>query len=275
MKKNKIVVHCIVKNEENFIWYALQSVLPFVDKIMVWDTGSGDKTVEIIKSIKSSKIDFVEKGPVDSNSFTGVRNEMIQATDKQKYNWLMILDGDEIWPDSSITKIVKYINSHPLTQAIFINTTNVVGDIYHKQPKSAGHYKIKGKVGHLSLRFINLQEVSNLKVDLPHGQQGFFSNGQLIQELPRVDYVNTAYLHTTHLPRSSQDKSTIKRSLKLKYELGEKISLQDIPQIVFNDHPSIVPDITKRMGSWTYIKCLFFTLPRRLKRAIFQPSEGY
>jgi len=275
VKKNKIIVHCVVKNEENFIWYALQSVLPFVDKIMVWDTGSEDKTVEIIKSIKSPKIDFVEKGSVDANSFTGVRNEMIQKTDKQKYNWLMILDGDEIWSKNSLNKVIKYINSHPKTQAIFINTINAVGDIYHKQPQSAGHYKIKGKAGHLSLRFINLKEIPNLKVDLPHGQQGFFSNGQLIQDLPRVDYVDTAYLHTTHLPRSSRDKSTIKRSLKLKYELGNIIPPRDIPEVIFGDHPSMVPDLTKRMSLWTYTKCLIFTLPRRLKRALFQSPEGY
>lgn len=271
----KIIAHCLVKNEENFIWYALQSVLPFVDKIMAWDTGSEDKTVEIIKSIKSPKIDYMEKGSVDSNSFTKVRNEMLLATDKQKYNWLMILDGDEIWPANSIIKVKKYIKSHPKTQAIFLNTINAVGDIFHKQPKSAGHYKIKGKTGHFSLRFINLKEVPNLKVDLPHGQQGFFSNGQLIQYLPRVDYVDTAYLHTTHLPRSSKDKSTLKRSQKLKYELGNRLSLQDIPEVIFSDHPSIVPDVKKRMSSWTYIKCLLLTLPRRLKRTLLLPQEGY
>ncbi|MBU1256082.1 hypothetical protein KKA49_00135 [Patescibacteria group bacterium] len=56
MTRIKIIVHCLVKNEERFIWYAIKSVLPFVDKIMVWDTGSTDKTIQIIKSIKSKKI---------------------------------------------------------------------------------------------------------------------------------------------------------------------------------------------------------------------------
>ena len=223
MQKNRIIVHCLVKNEENFIWYAINSVIPYVDKIMVWDTGSEDKTVEIIKSIKSPKIEFAEKGSVDSNTFTKVRNEMLDATDKEKYNWLMILDGDEIWPSNSMLKVKKFIDSHPKTQAVFVNTWNAVGDIYHKQPKSAGHYKIKDRSGHLSLRFINLWEVPNLKVDLPHGQQGYFSNGTLIQELPRVDYVDVSYLHTTHLQRSSLDDTTLKRKIKRKYELGEKI----------------------------------------------------
>ena len=275
MVRPKIVVHCLVKNEENFIWYALKSVLPFVDRIMVWDTGSEDKTVKIIKSIKSSKIDFVEKGSVDSITFTTVRNEMLQATDKQKYNWLMVLDGDEIWPKNSLTKIVKHIESHPQTQAIFLNTMNVVGDIYHKQPKSAGHYKIKGKEGHLSLRFINLEKVSNLFVNLPHGHEGYFSNGTLVQKLPHVDYLDVWYLHTTHLQRSSLDQLTLKRKMKRKYELGDLIPRDEIPEIIFKKHPQIVPDVSQPMNFLTFLKCALLTIPRRIKRKLVTPKEGY
>lgn len=275
MKKNKLIVHCLVKNEENFIWYAINSVLPYVDKIMVWDTGSEDKTVEIIKSIKSPKIDFAEKGSVDSNSFTKVRNEMLQATDKEKYDWLLILDGDEIWPSDSIIKVKKYIEGHPKTQAVFLNTVNAVGDIYHKQPKSAGHYHIKDKTGHLSLRFINLKEVPNLKVDLPHGQQGYFSNGILIHELPRVDYLNIWYLHTTHLQRSSLDNSTLKRKMKRKYELGELINKRELPEVLFVKHPSVVPSVIHRMDLFTFLRCLIQTIPRRLRRKLITLKEGY
>ena len=48
--KNRITVHTLVKNEERWIWYALKSVLPFVDQIIVWDTGSTDKTTAIIRA---------------------------------------------------------------------------------------------------------------------------------------------------------------------------------------------------------------------------------
>lgn len=275
MKSHKIVVHCLVKNEENFIWYALNSILPFVDKILVWDTGSEDKTVEIIKSIKSPKIDFQEKGSVDSNRFTDVRNEMLKATAKKKYDWLMILDGDEIWPSNSISTVRRYIEKYPNTQAVFVNTFNAVGDIYHKQPQSAGHYRIKNKFGHLGLRFINLKECPSLKVDLPHGQQGYFSGRTLIQELPRVDYVNSWYLHTTHLQRSSLDRSTLKRIQKRKFELGEKISRDMLPKIIFLKRPSIVPDVTEPMKPITFLKCLILTIPRRIKRMFIPPQEGY
>ena len=48
----KVWAHTLVKNEERYIWYAVMSVIDWVDKILIWDTGSTDKTVEIIKEIE-------------------------------------------------------------------------------------------------------------------------------------------------------------------------------------------------------------------------------
>ena len=43
--KNDITVHCVVKNEERWIWFAINSILDIAEKILVYDTGSTDKTV--------------------------------------------------------------------------------------------------------------------------------------------------------------------------------------------------------------------------------------
>lgn len=269
MKKNKIIVHCLIKNEENFIWYALQSILPFVDKIMVWDTGSEDKTVEIVKSIKSSKINFREIGNVDQNSFTKARDDMLKATDKQKYNWLMILDGDEIWPSYAMKKVLKHISANPDTQAIFVKTINSTGDIYHKKPESAGHYKIKEISGHLGLRLINLKKLPGLHVDLPYGKEGYFSKENiLVQNLQDVDFVDTIYLHATHLRRSSLDIITLKRAFKRKFELGKCVIRHKLPKVLFSKHPKIVPDVTQKMCFSTWLLCFLETVPRQLKRLL-------
>jgi len=52
----KIVAHTLIKNEENFVWYALNSVIDYVDEIKIGlDSGTSDKTEEIIRNIKNSK----------------------------------------------------------------------------------------------------------------------------------------------------------------------------------------------------------------------------
>ena len=50
----KIWANTVVHNEENFIWFAIMSVVDYVDKVLVYDTGSTDQTVSIIKEIKKA-----------------------------------------------------------------------------------------------------------------------------------------------------------------------------------------------------------------------------
>src|SRR3989344_3752116 len=103
----KIWAHTLVKNEERYIWYAVMSVIDYVDRILIWDTGSTDKTFEIVEEIKKlypDKVDFREVGNVDINQFTIIRNKMLDRTNS---DWFMILDGAEVWWKGSISEIVK------------------------------------------------------------------------------------------------------------------------------------------------------------------------
>jgi|WetSurMetagenome_2_1015567.scaffolds.fasta_scaffold77150_2 hypothetical protein len=276
MSKAKIIVHCLVKNEENFIWYALNSVLPYVDKIMVWDTGSKDRTIDIIKLIKSPKIDFQEVHSISAREHPRMRNKMLEATDKTKYRWLMILDGDEIWPSKNLEKVIYHLETHPETQAVYMRTFNTIGDIFHKRVDSAGHYHIKDMTGCLNLRFLNLKNIPGLHAKHPHGQEGYYSGDNiLVQDLPKVDFVETFYLHTTRLRRSPLDDVTLKRKGKRKLELGDRISQKMLPEILFVERPSIVPDVTKPMSYWTFLLCALFTIPRRLRRKLVKLPEGY
>lgn len=71
---NSVTAHMIVKNEDQFIWYAISSVLPYVDKFIIFDTGSTDKTVEIIRLFKDKKIVFKQKEKVDALGLAALRN---------------------------------------------------------------------------------------------------------------------------------------------------------------------------------------------------------
>jgi glycosyltransferase involved in cell wall biosynthesis len=250
MKVARIVAQCLIKNEERFIWYALNSVLPFVDQIMVWDTGSTDDTIKIIHQITSPKINIQLKKSVSPEAFSHLRQQMLEEIPKG-YDWLMILDGDEIWPQKSLWQIKHFINLHPDFETVVVKTNNLTGDIYHRLPESTGKYRFKNQIGHLSLRFINLS-IPGLKVDKPYGHEGYFDENNLpIQNRDphKMEILNLYYHHATGLRRSSRDTDVMQRSGKRKYELGEIIAEDQIPEIFFVPKSTIVPNVTSPMGS--------------------------
>src|SRR3989344_4290900 len=213
----KITACCLVCNEERWIWYSIMSVLDFVDEILVWDTGSADKTSEIIKSIKSSKIKFREVGIVDAQTFTQMRNQMLSEV---KTDWILILDGDEIWTDEATheSKLLMNSNANYLINTYF----NPLGDVYHFQNENAGRYKIKSWSGHISIRLVNKESIFGLHFANPYGSEGLVNGqGMLLQndeELKTV-LVKEKYLHATHLERSVNNQ-VMMRKQKYKYELG-------------------------------------------------------
>ena len=107
-----VTVHTIVQNEEKYLWFSVMSIIDFVDEVFIWDTGSTDNTVPIIKEIKKlypNKIYFKEVGMVDPDKFTSIRQEMLRETTS---DWLMIVDGDEVWWNDRIREVVSIINQN-------------------------------------------------------------------------------------------------------------------------------------------------------------------
>lgn len=277
-----IIAHCLVQNEGRFIWYALNSILPFVDEIMVWDMGSTDGTWEIINSISAGKLKKKRlPAATNPNDLTRVRQQMIAETTTD-WTWLMILDGDEIWPKTSIEKATALAREHPEFESIVVKTNNLVGDIYHRLPQSSGHYELAGRVGHLALRFMNLKLIKGLSVNRPHGTQGFFdSENKLVQDRDpkKIVFVDCTYHHATHLQRSVTRKEDLlvpKRSFKLKYEIGESIPKKQIPEIFFAPgRPAGVPDVTHSASLPFWLIAAIQTIPRRIKRLLFKGKAGY
>jgi glycosyltransferase involved in cell wall biosynthesis len=79
---------CIIaKNEENMIRDCIQSVRSCADEIIVLDTGSDDKTVEIAKELGAKTFFFPWQ-----NDFALARNESIKHATKSN---ILIIDADE------------------------------------------------------------------------------------------------------------------------------------------------------------------------------------
>ncbi|MFN3134674.1 MAG: glycosyltransferase family 2 protein, partial [Candidatus Kryptonium sp.] len=92
----------IVKNEEKFLPGCLESVKNIVDEIIIVDTGSTDKTIEIANSYNAKVFHLEWKG-----DFSQARNESIKHATG---DWILILDADERLDPGQETKIKKYLN---------------------------------------------------------------------------------------------------------------------------------------------------------------------
>lgn len=258
----KIWANTIVHNEENFIWFAIMSVVDFVDKVLIYDTGSTDKTIEIIKEIqkiKGKKIEFKEIGAVDKHQFTKARQEMLDRSD---CDWIIIVDGDEIWWEDSIRELVDKIKKLR-SGSIFVPIIVPIGDVYHLQDASAGKYHIKEKLGHYSIRAIS-KSIPGLHVDLPYGSEGYYDNNNTpIQKRVDCAFLNAPYLHLTHLKRSS------KKDDKFKYELGKKIGKDfKFPEVLYESYPGIVSDPWVKISDFGKAKAHLLTPLRQIKRRL-------
>src|SRR3990167_4403350 len=203
--KNSLTVHCVVKNEERWIWFALQSILDIADKVLVYDTGSSDRTVDIIKTIKNKKIIFEERGKVNAKGLTLLRKEQLVRTITE---WFLILDGDEIWPKKTKQELVEKIKKASKSKwGVVVRAWNLVGDIYHYHPESVRYhwpFAPKDYKGWANLRVLRKSVVEDIVGDYPLEAYSD-KNGSPIQNYGEryLIFLKNRYFHTTYLVRSS------------------------------------------------------------------------
>ncbi len=97
MAKEKVTAIIPTYNEEVHIEDAIKSIL-FADEIIVIDSFSTDKTVELAKKYAVRVMQRV------FDDFSSQKN---YAIDKAKYNWIYVLDADERVNDSLKEEILK------------------------------------------------------------------------------------------------------------------------------------------------------------------------
>lgn len=271
----------LVKNEARWLWYSVNSVINYVDKLLLWDTGSSDGSIEIEKELVrkyTDKIIFKERNQETAEDFTNVRQEMFDAT---KSDWFLMLDGDEIWFDDSIKKVVEIVNKDgDNLESIVVPTINLVGDIFHYQEKSAGKYKFGDRAGHYNLRAIN-RNIPGLHSEGKHGVWGWADGeGRMIQDInpKKMAFIDAPYLHATHLERAGdgKDSDVVKRKMKLKHEIGKSFPKDFFyPEVFFRPRPEIVESPWKIMnGKFKFIS--YIETPfRKIKRRFWQGKVGY
>ncbi|MFZ3301244.1 MAG: glycosyltransferase [Microgenomates group bacterium] len=275
----KIWAHTLFKNEERWLWFSVTSVIDSVNKLLLWDTGSTDRSWEIALALKEKykeKIDLRQYGEVTPETFPEVRQAMLDATDA---DWFIIVDGDEIWWEDSIKKLtleIKTIDSK--TESIVVKNINLVGDIYHHFDESASKYTFGNLKGSYALRAIN-RNIKGLCSIGRHGVWGWSDGQKQIQERNTFKFVDVSYLHTTFLPRGEDRSFDIlvpKRAKKLKYEIGNEFPKNFYyPEAFFKVRPDFVPSPWKPMSNSYKIRALIETPVKKLKRKIIEGKVGY
>ncbi|MGB0646578.1 MAG: glycosyltransferase [Bradymonadia bacterium] len=94
----------IVKNEEEFISGAIQSVIDIADEVIVVDTGSSDKTVELATQAGATVHFFDWVG-----DFSAARNASLSHATT---DWILVLDADERLTPASAVSLRAVIEAH-------------------------------------------------------------------------------------------------------------------------------------------------------------------
>jgi glycosyltransferase involved in cell wall biosynthesis len=98
----------IVKNEEASLAHCLESVKPLVDEMIVVDTGSTDRTIDIANDFGAQVHNFKW-----CDDFAAARNESLKHCNGE---WVLILDADEAIDPLDYEKI-KNACTHPWADA--------------------------------------------------------------------------------------------------------------------------------------------------------------
>ncbi len=264
MNRPSISVHTLVLNEENFLWYAVASVADYVDKIYIWDTGSTDKTIQLIKELKRrwpEKIEIKEVGKVGKLTLVEMRQKMLDETTT---DWIMILDGDEVWWEEGIKKVLSEIGRLPPdVLGMAMPFYNCVGDIFHYQEEAAGKYNIAGRKGHINLRFMRNKKDMKVLGTYPYEYYSVASS-QPIQETERIEFTNTHYLHLSHLTRSSKGGKR-----KEKSEIGISFPLDFYyPETFFRPRPSMITSPWNGLKDLDMVKAMLATPIKKARRRL-------
>jgi tetratricopeptide (TPR) repeat protein len=181
----------IVKDEEEMLPRCLAAARPAVDEIVVVDTGSTDRTVEIAESFGARVLHHEWNG-----SFSDARNVSLDAATG---DWVIYLDADEVLVEEDAAGL------HALTgrvwrEAFALVETNYTGDIEDGTAMT-----------HNALRMFRNRPEYRFKGRL-HEQMAYALPGYLSE---RIEYTQLRIEHYGYLGvvRDSKDKS--RRNLEL------------------------------------------------------------
>lgn len=139
---NTLSVCMIVKNEEDNIERAITSFLPFADEIIVNDTGSTDRTLEILAKLPKVKVIHSQW----KRDFSEARNFSLQHA---TCSWCLWMDADDVVPEDQVATFLR-LKTATLDRAFGFQIINTQGG---GQPVGARFMQIRMFPNHPEIRF--------------------------------------------------------------------------------------------------------------------------
>ena len=96
----------ITKNEEKNIFACIEALINWTDEIIIFDSGSQDKTLEILNNFKSEKIKITK---IEWLGFAKTKNMAIK---KASGDWILSIDADEVVTEKLKEEILENIKTN-------------------------------------------------------------------------------------------------------------------------------------------------------------------
>lgn len=195
----------LVKNEDRFVWFAIKSVIEYVDKMIIFDDGSTDSTARVISSVieekkeYAAKIHFEIRGKGNSGKIGELRQNMLEMVDT---DYILMVDGDEIWWKESIEELLQIVNTREpvLVAQHYINCAK---DIYHYRHPGRDAYPFLDERAAGTIRLYSMS-IPGLHYKGRFGTEGLFDSSEKDVHAGQYEIIwqHGKYLHMSKLRRS-------------------------------------------------------------------------
>lgn len=195
-EKHLLSVAMIVKDEEANLPRCLDSIKDFVDEIVIVDTGSQDKTVEIAKKY-TDKIYFYQW----NNDFSAARNYSLKFPTGK---WVLIIDADEEASEEMKNKLRSYLESLPNdVNTVYLPTISYLDwNFENKEVASTARVFKNGTVKYENI--VHNQAIYKPKVE--YAQFPIIHYGYIwTRKLKKKKYERTGNLIREHLKHAKDD----------------------------------------------------------------------
>lgn len=188
----KVTLALIVRNEEEFLAGCLEQALPFVDQIVVVDTGSQDRTAEIARAYGAVVIEYAWEG-----DFAAARNAYLREIGG---GWILTVDADEYLTSEAGAWLRKLAEKNE-AKVYYLRTYN-----YHNE--FLAHFSDQANI-RLFLRVDDVRYSGAI-------------HEQLVTSLPRELVGGPHVIHYGYLPQVLARKEKLSRNVEILDKVTEE-----------------------------------------------------